>query len=505
MATVYLAHDHKHGREVAIKVLRPDLAQTLGRERFLREIQLAARLNHPNILPLYDSGEANGCLYFVMPVMAGQTLRDRLSGGPLISVDEALRITIEVADALDYAHRHDIVHRDIKPENILLHEGHAIVADFGIGKALVAASSATGLMFTQIGVTVGTPAYMSPEQAAGGEIDGRSDLFALGCVMYEMLTGEVAFTGESVQAVIARRFAYSPPAISDSHPEIPAVVGDTVRRLLQRSADERFASGAQVVAALRAQPTPSVAPASRAPDRFRRDTSIAVLPFTNLSADSDNEYFSDGLTEELITDLSGVKALRVISRTSSLQLKGTTKGLREIGRTLGVRYALTGSARKAGNALRITAQLVDTTTDEQIWAEKYSGTMDDVFDVQERVSRAIVTALRVTLTASEDDRLAERHIKNPRAFELYPESPGARAALWRVDGSGERAAGPRDRDRGTVAAVACVTRPLVDQPGACRDEHRRDPSCPRRGGGTRADGCRAECRLRILTARLHQL
>ncbi len=424
MATVYLAHEHKHGREVAIKVLRPDLAETLGRERFLREIQLAARLNHPNILPLYDSGEASGCLYFVMPVMAGQTLRDRLSGGPPISVDEALRITIEVADALDYAHRHDIVHRDIKPENILLHEGHAIVADFGIGKALVAASSATGLMFTQIGVTVGTPAYMSPEQAAGEEIDGRSDLFALGCVMYEMLTGDVAFTGESVQAVIARRFAYSPPAISDSHPEIPAVVGDTVRRLLQRSADERFTSGAQVVAALRAQPTPSATPAFRASDRLRRDASIAVLPFTNLSADSDNEYFSDGLTEELITDLSGVKALRVISRTSSLQLKGTTKGLREIGRTLGVRYALTGSARKAGNALRITAQLVDTTTDEQIWAEKYSGTMDDVFDVQERVSRAIVTALQVTLTASEDDRLAERHIKNPRAFELYLRAQG---------------------------------------------------------------------------------
>ena len=156
-----------------------------------------------------------------------------------------------------------------------------------------------------------------------------------------------------------------------------------------------------------------------APDRARRDSSIAVLPFTNLSADPDNEYFSDGLTEELITDLSGVKALHVISRTSSLQLKGTTKDIREIGRTLGVRYALTGSARKAGNALRITAQLVDTTTDEQLWAEKYSGTMDDVFDVQERVSRAIVTALRVTLSASEDDRLAERPIKNPRAFELY--------------------------------------------------------------------------------------
>jgi serine/threonine protein kinase/tetratricopeptide (TPR) repeat protein len=418
MATVYLAHDRKHGREVAIKVLRPDLGETLGRERFVREIQLAARLNHPNILALYDSGEAGGWLYFVMPVMVGQTLRDRLSSGPPLSVDEAVRIAIEVADALDYAHRHDIVHRDIKPENILLHEGHAVVADFGIGKALAAASAATGLMFTQIGVTVGTPTYMSPEQAAGGDLDGRSDLFALGCVMYEMLAGEVAFTGESAQAVIAKRFTYSPPTITDSRPEIPGVIADTVSRLLKRSADERFSSGAQLVAALRAQSTPTT-PTALAPDPARRNTSIAVLPFTNLSADPDNEYFSDGLTEELITDLSGVRALRVISRTSSLQLKGTTKNMREIGQTLGVRYALTGSARKAGNSLRITAQLVDTTADQQIWAEKYSGTMDDVFDVQERVSRAIVTALRVTLSASEDDRLAERPIRNPRAFELY--------------------------------------------------------------------------------------
>ena len=417
MATVYLANDIKHGREVAIKVLRPDLTETLGRERFLREIQLAAPLNHPHILPLYDSGEADGFLYFVMPVMKGQTLRDRLREGATIPIDEALRIAIEVADALDYAHRHDIVHRDIKPENILLHEGHAVVADFGIGKALVAAASTTGLMFTQIGVTVGTPAYMSPEQATGDHVDGRSDLFALGCVMYEMLTGEVAFSGQTAQAVIAKRFVYSPPALAESHPDVPTVVGDAVARLLQRSADDRFASGAQVVAALRSHLTPSAAfPAS---DRGRSDTSIAVLPFANLSSDPENEYFSDGLTEEIITDLAGVKALRVISRASSLQLKGTTKGVREIGRTLGVRYVLTGSARKAGTALRITAQLIDTAKDEQLWAEKYSGTLDDVFDVQERVSRAIVSALRLKLSASEDIRLAERPIKDSRAFELY--------------------------------------------------------------------------------------
>jgi eukaryotic-like serine/threonine-protein kinase len=419
MATVYLAHDHKHGRDVALKVFRPDLAETLGRERFLREIQLAARLNHPHILPLYDSGEAAGFLYFVMPVMKGRTLRDRLTSGGAMPIDEARRIAIEVADALDYAHRHDIVHRDIKPENILLHEGHALVSDFGIGKALVAASAVTGAAFTQFGVTVGTPAYMSPEQAAGSDVDGRSDLFALGCVMYEMLTGEIAFTGSSAHAVIAKRFAYSPPPVADSRPEIPVAVNDTVARLLRRTADERFSSGAEVVAALRAEP--SVGSASTLPtlDRVVQKPSIAVLPFVNLSADPDNEYFSDGLTEELITDLAGVKALHVISRTSSMQLKGTTKDMREVGRALGVRYALTGSARKAGNALRIAAQLTDTTTDEQLWADKFSGTMDDVFDVQERVSRAIVSALRVTLSAAEDSRLADRPIKDPRAFELY--------------------------------------------------------------------------------------
>ncbi len=416
MATVYLAHDHKHGREVAIKVLRPELAESLGRDRFLREIQLAARLSHPHILPLYDSGEADGVLYFVMPVMKGQTLRERLEAKAPLSIEEAVRITTEVADALDYAHRHDIVHRDIKPENILLHEGHAVVADFGIGKALLAAGADHG-MVTQVGVMVGTPAYLSPEQAAGDTIDGRSDLFALGCVLYEMLTGEVAFAALTTPAVIAKRFVYSPPPVTATRADVPVAVEATAARLLQRSPEHRFATGADVVAALRSGST-GLAPAAHA-ESARQERSIAVLPFANLSADPENEFFSDGLAEEIITDLSAVKALRVISGASSRQLKGTKKGMREIGHLLGVRYALTGSARMAGNALRVTAQLVDTTSDEQLWAEKFSGTMDDVFDVQERVSRAIVSALQVTLSSLEDARLAERPIRNVRAFELY--------------------------------------------------------------------------------------
>jgi len=208
MATVYRAHDLRHTREVALKVLRSDLGDALGRDRFLREIRLAASLTHPHILPLYDSGDDNGTLWFTMPLMTGETLRDRLAQPERLSIDDVVRLTGEVADALDYAHRHDVVHRDIKPENILLHEGHAVVADFGIGKALVAATEQQ-TMHTQVGVTVGTPAYMSPEQAAGEAVDGRSDLFALGCVIFEMLTGDVAFSGPTVQATIARRFVCS--------------------------------------------------------------------------------------------------------------------------------------------------------------------------------------------------------------------------------------------------------------------------------------------------------
>ena len=211
MATVYRARDVRHDRDVALKVLRPELGESLGRERNLREIRLAASLTHPHILPLHDSGETDGLLWFTMPPMGGETLRDRMTAGPM-ALEEATRFASEAADALDYAHRQDIVHRDIKPENILLHEGHAVVADFGIGKALVAATEHT-TMHTQVGITVGTPAYMSPEQAAGDAVDGRSDLFALGCVLFEMLTGEVACTGPTAQATIARRFVHTPPPV----------------------------------------------------------------------------------------------------------------------------------------------------------------------------------------------------------------------------------------------------------------------------------------------------
>ncbi len=414
MATVYRARDLRHERDVALKVLRSDLGDAPGRERFLREIRLAASLTHPHILPLYDSGESGGAPWFTMPLMTGETLRDRLVRSGRLPVEESVHLAGEVADALDYAHRNDIVHRDIKPENILLHEGHALVADFGVGKALVAASE-QATMHTQVGVTVGTPAYMSPEQAAGEAVDGRSDLFALGCVLFEMLTGEVAFSGPTVQATIARRFVHTPPPVHTVRPDVPEVLAQLVDRLLAKAVDERFGTGAQVLSTLR---RPAPVPGETKPVTHK-ERSVVVLPFANVSPDADTEYFSDGLTDELITDLSRVQALRVISRTTAMQYKGCALSLREIGTAVGVRWALTGSVRRAGNALRISAQLVDVQRDEPEWAEKYNGTLDDVFDVQERVSRAIVQALGVVLSPQESAQLSARPLQDVRAFELY--------------------------------------------------------------------------------------
>jgi eukaryotic-like serine/threonine-protein kinase len=414
MATVYLATDVRHHREVAIKVLHTDVAGSLEHERFSREIRLAAGLTHPHILPLHDSGEADGMLFFVMPVMRGQTLRERLRDEGRLPLDFIERLAADVADALDYAHRHGVVHRDIKPENILLHEGHAVVADFGIGKALAAAREVGPL--TQVGVMIGTPAYMSPEQAAGDEMDGRSDLFSLGCVLYEALLGEPAFTGSSTAAVIARRFVHTPPDIRATRPDAPASLASLVARLLAREVDARPATAADVVSTLRA---PSASHPALAGPVAGVAWSIAVLPFANLSADADNSYFSDGLTEEITTDLSRVRSVRVTSRTSSMQHRSSTGSLREIGEALGVRYLLTGSVRRAGQALRIAAQLVDVPDDRQLWGDKFSGTIDEIFDLQERVSREIVAALGITLNAEEDRRLGARGLTHASAYELY--------------------------------------------------------------------------------------
>ena len=247
MAVVFLARDLRHERAVAVKVLRPDISAEIGAERFLREIKMAASLTHPHILPVFDSGNAGGLLFYVMPNMEGQSLRDRLDREGQLSLDDALRITAEVASALDYSHRQHVIHRDIKPENILLHEGAALVADFGIGKAV-----SSGKSITHTGLAVGTPAYMSPEQASGEQtIDGRSDLYSLGCVLYEMLTGETPFTGPNAQSIIAKRFMSPVPSVKITR-NVPDTLEAAVSRALARSPVDRYRSGADFADALRA-------------------------------------------------------------------------------------------------------------------------------------------------------------------------------------------------------------------------------------------------------------
>jgi TolB-like protein/tRNA A-37 threonylcarbamoyl transferase component Bud32/Tfp pilus assembly protein PilF len=413
MATVFRARDLRHDRDVALKVLRSELAESLGRERFLREIRLAARLNHPHILPLHDSGDANGFLYYVMPLMEGHSLRDRLARECPLPVDLALRIGNEVADALDYAHRHDVVHRDIKPENILLHEGHALVADFGIGKALAAAGASATL--TQFGLTVGTPAYMSPEQAAGEDIDGRSDLFALGCVLYEMLVGQPPFTGGSVQAVLAKRFVHTPPDVTATRPTVPPSIGRAVARLLAKTPEERFSTGALVVDALRS----SERAQSAAPVAARPEQSIAVLPFTNMSADPDNEFFSDGITEDLIGALTRVPGLKVAARASSFAFKRRDEELRVIGERLGVRTVLQGSVRRAGNRIRVTAQLMNAHDGFQLWSDHFDRDLDDIFALQDELARAIVERLELTLGLRAAEPLVTPPTDNFEAYQLY--------------------------------------------------------------------------------------
>jgi serine/threonine protein kinase/Tfp pilus assembly protein PilF len=417
MAKVFLAHDLKYDREVAIKVLRPDLAADIGVGRFLHEIQVAARLHHPHILPLYDSDQADGIAYYVMPYIKGETVRRLLKRERQLPIPEALQIAREVADALSYAHAAKVVHRDIKPENILLDSGHALVADFGIARAIGESQS-----LTSKGILVGSPTYMSPEQVDGGEfIDGRSDIYSLACLLFEMLVGQPPFRGSTVTAIIANRLTNPVPSPRAVRELVPEAVDLAIRKAMATLPADRFSTAAQFADALGTPATVAIAvgAAQAIAQEGSAVKSVAVLPFENMSTDPENEYFSDGITDDIIAQLSKISALKVISRTSSMQYKKTTKKIAAIAEELGVAAVLEGSVRRAGPRVRIVVHLVDPKSEKHLWGETFDRQLTDVFEVQSEVAHQITGALAVALSPEEKERVEKKATGDAEAYNHY--------------------------------------------------------------------------------------
>ncbi|MGD8726740.1 MAG: protein kinase [Gemmatimonadales bacterium] len=408
MAVVFLGRDVKHDRRVAIKVLRPELTATLGAERFLREIQIAAKLNHPHIVPLFDSGDAEGLLYYVMPYVDGESLRVRLVRSGQLMLDEALEIARAVASALTYAHEHGVIHRDIKPENVLLSGSEAVVTDFGIARAI---SAAGGMALTMEGLVVGTLGYMSPEQAAGsGNIDSRTDVYGLGCVLYDMLVGRAPGRWIDIRSATTGRIPKAPREDRIKLDELPRGVERILVRALAHEQSDRFTTAQDFVEALIARD------AKLARSIYK---TIAVLPFSNLSADPENEYFSDGITEEITNALTKIRSMRVASRTSAFVHKGSTLDVRQIGRKLGVDHVLEGSVRRDGDRIRLTAQLVNVEDGCHLWSERYDRELQDVFAIQDELSQSIVQALRLALSEEEREAIARVPTDDIQAYDYY--------------------------------------------------------------------------------------
>jgi serine/threonine-protein kinase len=488
MATVYLARDERHRRSVALKVLHPDLAHVLGSERFLREIEIAANLTHPHILPLHDSGEAAGLLYYIMPYVEGESLRDRLNREIQLPVEDALQIAREVADALAYAHGQGVIHRDIKPENILLSGGHALVADFGIARAF---GQAGAEQLTGTGIAVGTAAYMSPEQASGQrQLDGRSDVYSLGCVLYEMLAGEPPYTGPSAQAIIAKRFSDPVPRLHRVRPSVPESVDQAVTRALDPVAADRIPTAAEFARLLQpsaATPSstssPFLTPAvglsrlgSATPSgRARRRISVAVtalvlgvligagvlfawrrsqvgggqrggakvlavLPFEHLG-DSADAYFAEGVANDVRTKLSQIEGLAIIARASSNEYNGTTKTQPQIARELGVDYLLTATVQwekiSGGRSrVRVTPELIDVRVGQAPqtrWAQQYDAAMTSVFQVQSEIAGQVAGALNVALGDSTRRELGMNPTQNLRAYDAFLRGEAATQGMTWLD------------------------------------------------------------------------
>lgn len=409
MASVFLAQDLKNRRRVAIKVLNPEMATSFDHDRFRLEVETAAALSHPNILPMFDSGEAAGQLFYVMPYVEGENLRQRLEREHQLPIDEAVKIACEVAQALAYAHSLGVIHRDIKPENIMFMSGSAVVADFGVARALT--PSTTG-QITPAGVAVGTPSYMSPEQASGnGTVDGRADIYGIGCVLYEMLAGSVPFHGPTPQIVMARQSIDAVPPIRTVRPTVPESLEQVILKALAKTPADRYSTAQHLAEALRA----------RNSGQFEalHSESIAVLPFTNLSSDPDTEYFSDGISEEIINSLAQLPGLRVAARTSSFVFRSRGLDLAEVGQKLRVATILEGTVRRSGNHLRITARLVKASDGYNLWSERYDRELIDVFAIQDEIARAIANRLQITLGESGHDSPATPPTRSLDAYHLY--------------------------------------------------------------------------------------
>ncbi|HEU5041620.1 MAG TPA: protein kinase, partial [Gemmatimonadales bacterium] len=455
MATVWLARDLRHHRPVAIKVLHPELSAVLGPERFAKEIEVTARLQHPHILPLFDSGAAGGLLYYVMPYVEGESLRQRIARERQLPLDAAIQITRDAGSALQYAHERGIVHRDVKPENIMLSGGQAVVADFGIARALHAAGAE---QLTVSGIVVGTPQYMSPEQAGGGAVDGRSDQYSLACTLYEMLSGQPPFTGPSVQAVIARHSLDPVPGLRVVRQAVPAAVEAAILRAMAKVPADRFPSMQRFLEALGAPDSASsaaTAPApaqSRPPSRVRGRvlavlagvlvaiaawwamqgrgtpdahraaravTSIAVLPFQELSS-TDSSYLGDGLTEGLIADLAQIGSLKVISRSSSgAMAQDTALSLAEVAAELGVDAVVRGSVRRTGDSVRVSVRFLRAPDSTVLFQKDYGARLGELPNLQREITVAVTRSIGARLAGVERSRLEARQEVDQRAYDAY--------------------------------------------------------------------------------------
>lgn len=409
MGEVYLAEDTKLKRRVALKFPLPNQDATLHR-RFMREAEAVARLNHPNVATIHEVGECKDRPFFVMEYIEGESLRS-LCQRERLGVDRILSLASGICAGLAAAHEKGIIHRDIKPGNIVIDaRGTPKLLDFGL-------ATLTGVEpLTQPGSLTGTLRYMSPEQVRGETVDQRSDLFALGVVLYELLSGRPPFDGPNEAATLHAILTHTPTSIIEHRAEVPEAVEGIVFRLLERDRDRRFQSAAELEAALRQVTIRGQRPEPAAASPVK---SILVLPFENLSGDRDDLYFSNGLTEEIITDLAKIEGIAVISRKSSMLLAGTQKDIPTLGREFAVQYVLSGSVRRAQQSIRVNVELVEARNDRQVWAERYSGTLEDVFDIQEKIARAIAQALKVRLSASEVNALVRRGIRNVQAHDLF--------------------------------------------------------------------------------------